>query len=86
MYLIGSFLRNMDFFGHPVRMHFGRSLSKKKEGDAEQTTVLGGFFSIMIRSIFLYTVVIYFKKMLNADENSIDISKVFIDWHNLSKN
>ena len=35
MYFIGSFLRNMDFFGHPVTMHFGRSLSKKKEGDAE---------------------------------------------------
>ena len=85
MYFIGSFLRNMDFFGHPVTMHFGRSLSKKKEGDAEQTTILGGFHSIMIRSIFLYTVYIYYGKMLNAEENSIDISKVFIDWHKLAK-
>jgi uncharacterized membrane protein (GlpM family) len=66
-------------------MHFGRSLSKKKEGDAEQTTILGGFHSIMIRSIFLYTVYIYYGKMLNAEENSIDISKVFIDWHKLAK-
>ena len=75
----------MDFFGHPVTMHFGRSLSKKKEGDAEQTTVLGGFHSIIIRSIFLYTVVIYLWKMINADDNSIDISKVFVDWHQLAK-
>jgi len=80
MYFIASFLRNMDFFGHPVSMHFGRSLSKKKEGDAEQTTMLGGFHSILIRGIFFYAVVIYMKKMINADKNSIDISKVFIDW------
>lgn len=86
MYFIASFLRNMDFFGHPVTMHFGRSLSKKKEGDAEQKTMLGGFHSILIRSIFFYTVVIYCRKMINADENSIDISKNFVEWHLLAKN
>ena len=47
--------------------------------------MLGGLHSIIIRSIFLYTVYIYLGKMINAEENSIDISKVFIDWQKLGK-
>jgi len=50
---IKSFIKYQDYFGYEVKLNFGSYLDKE-EGDSDQKTIIGGFISMGINSIFLY--------------------------------
>jgi hypothetical protein len=51
-------LRNIDVFGYPVGLHFGRWQSKEKGRSQKYKTEIGGFMTIIY--IILLTVAISF--------------------------
>ena len=56
-------LAEWDMFGHIIQLNFD------KQGDSQQT-VIGGFFSLIIRFAMTMYVLLNFKKMLFMENNS----------------
>ena len=50
--ILKSFLRNIDVFGYPVGLHFGRWQNKEKGRSQNYKTELGGIMTIFY-TIFL---------------------------------
>ena len=61
-------------------MHFGRNISKEKQGEEKLNTVLGGIFSLGLRFIYVFLIYYYFSKMYLAEENSISTVDININW------
>ena len=75
-----NILKSFDYFGHPVVMHFGRNISREKQGEEKLNTVLGGIFSLCLRCIYIFLIYYYFSKMYNAEENSIAAVDINVNW------
>ena len=54
-----NLIKKQDAFGHKVSFNFGSWLERKKERDIEYKTLIGGFFSLLIKIIFI-TIMLYY--------------------------
>jgi hypothetical protein len=54
-----NLIRKQDAFGHKVSFNFGSWLERKKERDIEYKTLIGGFFSLLIKIIFMAIMLYY---------------------------
>lgn len=52
-----EYVKSIDMFGHPIELNFNQSGS-------HHNTLIGGFFSIFIRSIILFFSTIILRRML----------------------
>jgi len=67
--MIVNYMKSFDYFGHPALLHFGRNPAKKKDGDTDFKTLLGGLYSIFLRIIYLVCVAYFLTKMIKATDN-----------------
>ena len=61
---IVNLIKKQDSFGHKVSFNFGSWLERKKEREAEYKTLIGGFFSLIIRIIFIAIIFYYALQMI----------------------
>ena len=54
-----NLIKKQDDFGHKVSFNFGSWLERKKERDIEYKTLIGGFFSLLIKIIFIAIMLYY---------------------------
>ena len=78
--MINEYIKSWDYFGHPALMHFGRNPVKKQEGDNTVKTLVGAFYSMILRVAYLYTVYYYANKMFTASDNQLSTVDTNADW------
>ena len=78
--MLETYIKSWDYFGHPAIMHFGRNPVKKQEGDDSVKTVVGAFYSMVLRIAYLYTVYYYANKMLTASDNQLSTFDTNANW------
>jgi len=61
-------------------MHFGRNPVKKQEGDDTVKTLVGAFYSMALRIVYLYTVYYYLNKMFTASNNQLSSVDLDPNW------
>ena len=83
--MIINYLKSWDYFGHPALMHFGRNPKKNEDGDTLIKTVIGAFYSILLRLIYLIAVVFFLRKMALAENNSLGSVDINANWEKLKE-
>ena len=66
-----NFLQSLDKFGYSVDLHFGRQLSKNRQGDKQYKTIGGAFCSLIVISIWFVCVGWFLYKLISKTANKI---------------
>ena len=77
-----NFIKNFDFFGHNVTLHFG-NWKQKKGPDISHShkTIFGGAVSIFISFIIFVLTIYYLKKLYGREDNKNNFYETETDWH-----
>jgi len=67
--MIVNYLKSFDYFGHPALLHFGRNPAKEEDGDTHFKTLIGAFYSMILRIIYFVCIGFYLNKMIKATDN-----------------
>ena len=78
--MLETYIKLWDYFWHSALMHFGRNPVEKQEGDDSVKTVVGGFYSMVLRIAYLYTVYYYANKMFIASDNQLSTVDTNAFW------
>ena len=60
-----NLIKTQDAFGHKVSFTFGSWLERKKEREVEYKTLIGGFFTLIIKIIFIAIMFYYALQMIS---------------------
>ncbi len=67
-----KFVTDFDMFGHTIHLNFA--------GEGEnRNTILGGFFSMIIKCALSAYVILQFKKMIRYEDDTIYFNKASVD-------